>query len=667
MIYTHGLITTASIRKSVLFLLAVVFFASPTYAASDVAPDPRQAIVNIKTYMLDKHNSLVLAGSGSGIIIDPSGLVLTNYHVTTLEEELDGALRETSYQICLTVDPSKEPDCSYLGQMVGRDKNLDVAILQIVPIVSLSTMKEPYPYLTLDNTNSIIAGDKITVLGYPAIGAETVTMTDGIVSGKINKYTIDWLKSDAVISFGSSGGAGLDKNGRVVGLTSQVHSDLAGTLGYLESISSLAGWISEHLKDPKQASPFEERMGWFSVEQARLKNTNTFESDRAPFSIVKPSEWDFIYYNESQLHIIKKDNDESGSVNVSVTPFSVPASADLGILLLKNVLVANGSLSVFSISKNTPISINGLAGNKMILSFAGELRTLYLFTHDNYLITVSHEYGQSDKDKDTVEQMIQSLRPGKSTPIVFPTRYESANPTLSLVSNSAWPILSYNSKEEKAALFNEYLPNAIVELKVSKLESQEKELTNDEALAQLQESFRLINNMSSVLGVSYTISDSSAHFKLNEELNDVIMSVIKVTTVGTNELLAEMVDYTHRQGDNMYDMVFTMFTKSQSDFDAAFSEVKPIMASLSLQPLPAEVVEEQKPVSPTPTVEPVPSQKSTSTLLNDESIISGTQEKSSTVFEVLAKRPVMWAIIALWALAVIIVLILLVRNAFAKK
>src|SRR3989344_4613374 len=117
-----------------LFLAGANFLTEPALAAPDPTAKPYQAIVKINTYVLDKYSNLSLAGSGSGIIIDPAGLVLTNYHVTTEEEEFDDSLRETSYQICLTIDPDQGADCSYMGRMVSRNKDLDVAILKLMPI-----------------------------------------------------------------------------------------------------------------------------------------------------------------------------------------------------------------------------------------------------------------------------------------------------------------------------------------------------------------------------------------------------------------------------------------------------------------------------------------------------------------------------------------------------
>lgn len=643
------------VALAISFLVGAIFLAKPAFAISDASIKPYQAIVKINTYILDKYNDLSLWGSGSGIIIDPSGLVLTNYHVTSLEEEFDNSLRETSFQICLTVDPGQQPDCSYLGQMVGRDKDLDVAILKLIPIEQLASINPPFPYLKLDGSNSINTGGKISVLGYPSIGAETITTTEGIISGKIKKYKKDWLKTDAVISYGNSGGAAVSKDGHVVGLTSEAHADLLGTLGYLINISSLTNWIADNLQKTPQAASFENKVNQLSVKQKELEKSNSdyFQNNKPPYSIEKPHDWDFIYDSENQLTITKKAVDSGGAVQISYTPFPIRVSAEAAIARLKGSLMGAGGLGFFNINRNLPVTVNNLTGNKITFSVAGKSKSVYYFYSGNYLMEINYSYGQSDKDKITVDKIINSLRSTGDLPFEKHITYQNDNPMVSLISNEEWPVMSLNSKDEKARLYNSALPSTDIVLGFSKIDSAEKDFSNEEKLKSQQDLIATFNNMSAVLGMNISITDSSAHFKLNDEINDAIMTATQIKKTGTNELLAATVDYLYKQNDHFIDLSLNMFTDKQSDFDSALEQVKPILESLSLKPLPPAPVIDQK-------TEPVISEQATT---SEQVSAPAVNQKTEPVSkDSLFKKPIFWIIAGVWFLAIVAVLFFLVRN-----
>lgn len=653
---------TQRLVVAIFVFLAPAFFTGSVSAAADTATKPYQAIVKINTYYLDEYNNVAEYGGGSGIIIDPRGLVLTNYHVTSIEEDFDYSLRETSFQVCLTVDPNKEPDCSYLGQMVSRDKDLDVALLKLIPTDPSATTNS-FPYLKLDGSNKVVTSDKVAIFGYPSIGSETITTTEGIISGKINKYQQDWLKTDAVISYGNSGGAAVSEDGSVVGLVSRAHSDLLGTLGYLMNISSLTGWITESSVKSAQASSFEDRLRQMTAKQKELKSGDSFRNVKPPFSIVKPSDWDFAYTDESRLTVTKKADDASGAVQISFTPFPVQASLDMAITQLKELYMASGGLGLIKFTRNVPVTINGLAGSKITISFAGQSQTAYFFAIDNYLIKVAYDYGQADKDKDVVEGIVNTLRQTGSIPFEKRTTYESADPVVSLVSNTEWPVLALNSKTNKAALYNEKLPNAVINLAVQKLGSEEKDATNEEQLQLMKDAISVANNAGSVLGTIFEISESSAHFKLNDEINDAVMAILKISKPGADGLLAVGAQYVYRIGDIGFSISFDMFTDKQSDFDTAFDQVKPILASLSLKSLPVQPPAAQEIEPPLPEASRQVTPQETKPIVSDETPPQVPDRKiEQTVMDVLMEKPIFWALAVAWGLAIIAVLFFLVRN-----
>lgn len=563
-----------------LFLLEIIG-AVPVHAI-DASNVPYKAIVKVNTYILNKYDNLSLWGSGSGIIIDESGIVLTNYHVTTVEELFDGSLRETAVQVCLTIDPNEESDCSYLGRVMARDKDLDIALLQLVPLSNMAKATNDFPYLQLSGSDSIGAGNKINVLGYPSIGDETITITEGIVSGKLNKYKKDWLKTDAVISLGNSGGAGVDQSGHVVGLTSQAHSDLIGTLGYLINISSINSWISSHIRDGAQAASFETSLSQLSSKQKEIKTADTFESNKPPYSVTKPHDWDFQYYAEDALFITKKEDNEGGSVTITTQPLPVRASTDFGLALIKERLLRAGYLGLVNDIKKTPVSINGLDGDKLAISAAGQTITQYLFSIDNYVIAVVYSYGKLDKDKVIIDEIIDSLRHTGNVSFEPEEVYSSTDPALLLIPSDEWRIMGLNSKTEKAELRNEAWPGAIAALQLVKIEAKESEITNEEKEKLLRDQITAINNASSVAGLKYTVVDSSPHFALNDEITDAIMVAVEVKKNDTDEILFKMIDHYIKQDGYFVDISFNMFTDRNKDFDIAFNGVKSVLSSLSL-------------------------------------------------------------------------------------
>ena len=573
-------ITTWSVALGFLLVCMVIASSWSNRVMADSVKDaPYQAIVKINTYTLDEYNNLSIFSSGSGIIFDASGLVLTNYHVTTIEEEFDNSERETSFQVCLTEDPGVEPVCDWTGQMVAKDKDLDVAILQIKEPPSEGEM---FPYLDLDQLNANVTNDTLTVLGYPAIGDETITITEGIISGKVNKYNKDWLKTDAVTSFGSSGGAAINQYGYVIGLISRAHSDLLGSLGYLINVSSLSDWIEANRNQASQTASFEGRISDLSAKQKALEETDTYQNDKPFFSIVKPNDWDFDYQNENALMIHKKNYNECGIVGIMASPFPIPASTDFVMTRINQRLLEVGALSLLNINKDEDLVINGLSGKKVTLSIMGETQSFYYFVLDNYFLEISYDYGYTEKDQAMVDEIINSLSatPGQVlTPVV---QYENDSPKFYLSSNASWPILDINSKERAAEMYNVDEPKAFVSAGVAKLESSQKDFNNDDYLNYIKGTIDTVNSAGAMLDINFDIMESNAHYQLNDELTDVIMLHSQMTKPSTGDILGISTEYYLREGDYYIGVDLSMFTDDITEFQSVLSEVQPILNSLSL-------------------------------------------------------------------------------------
>ncbi len=81
------------------------------------------------------------------------------------------------------------------------------------------------PFVPLGDSDKLELGDVVSIFGYPGIGGETVTFTSGSVAGFTSESGVQgnraWIKTDAVIAGGNSGGTAVDDDGKLVGIPTQ--------------------------------------------------------------------------------------------------------------------------------------------------------------------------------------------------------------------------------------------------------------------------------------------------------------------------------------------------------------------------------------------------------------------------------------------------------------
>ncbi|MCW2273905.1 Do family serine endopeptidase [Rhodoblastus acidophilus] len=150
---------------------------------------------------------------GSGVIVDASGLVVTNHHV------IEGM---TSVKVALA--DRRE----FAAEIVLRDPRSDLAILRI------KSDEKNFPVLEMGDSDAIEVGDLALAIGDPFGVGQTVTQ--GIVSALartqvgISDYGF-FIQTDAAINPGNSGGALVDLNGRLVGVNSAIFSQTGSSVG----------------------------------------------------------------------------------------------------------------------------------------------------------------------------------------------------------------------------------------------------------------------------------------------------------------------------------------------------------------------------------------------------------------------------------------------------
>jgi Do/DeqQ family serine protease len=150
---------------------------------------------------------------GSGVIVDPTGLVVTNVHVIEGADEVKVALADKR---------------EFEAAIVLKDKRSDLAVLRI------KDAHEHFPTLDFANSDALEVGDVVLAVGNPFGVGQTVT--HGIVSALartqvgITDYQF-FIQTDAAINPGNSGGALVDLTGRLVGVNTAIFSRSGGSQG----------------------------------------------------------------------------------------------------------------------------------------------------------------------------------------------------------------------------------------------------------------------------------------------------------------------------------------------------------------------------------------------------------------------------------------------------
>jgi S1-C subfamily serine protease len=163
---------------------------------------------------------------GSGTIITPDGLILTNAHLV----DPGPRAKADVFVIAMTLDPAAPPVEMFFAEPVLVDSKLDLAILKITTDLKFKDVdwkKVKLPTVELGNSDTLHLGDTLTILGYPGIGGETITLTSGNVGGFTSQVGYGeraYLKTAANISGGTSGGLAMDATGKMVAIPTQLGS-----------------------------------------------------------------------------------------------------------------------------------------------------------------------------------------------------------------------------------------------------------------------------------------------------------------------------------------------------------------------------------------------------------------------------------------------------------
>lgn len=232
---------------AVLALAAAMLGPSPHASAQGgVRPELRRALLATVRLAVPIDAEKDMYSTGSGTILNEDGTILTNYHVVG---DID---REEMYNsnglVFVAINPTNLkglPTWKYEAEVQRADPEMDLALIKIT---GLMESDDPLPAslglisIELANSDEVSIGDEVDVIGFPGIGGDTVTYTEGSVSGFLdedNNDVFEWIKTDAEVNHGNSGGLAINADGLMIGVPTAGVSDAeaAGKISLIRPIN----------------------------------------------------------------------------------------------------------------------------------------------------------------------------------------------------------------------------------------------------------------------------------------------------------------------------------------------------------------------------------------------------------------------------------------------
>lgn len=209
---------------------------------SKAAPGRNQSNDPWFRFFFGEQGNAPQVGLGSGVIVSPSGYILTNNHVVESADEIEVILNDSRRA---------------RAKIIGTDPDTDLAVLKIE--------LDRLPTIVLGNSDALQVGDQVLAIGNPFGVGQTVT--GGIISALgrnqlgINTFE-NFIQTDAAINPGNSGGALVDTNGNLLGINTAIYSRSGGSMGIGFAIPvSTAKLVMEGIVKDGQVT-----RGWIGVE-----------------------------------------------------------------------------------------------------------------------------------------------------------------------------------------------------------------------------------------------------------------------------------------------------------------------------------------------------------------------------------------------------------------
>lgn len=345
---------TSIIKFAFLLQITLFFFsAGLSYAREDKIPDVVQAvgnaIVNIKTEEIVRSNNNEEKSSpilrrfieseeeeevnenyGSGVVISPTGIVVTNEHLIS-----------KAINIKVKFLNGKEYD----AYVMGCDPELDIALLKIIGDTN-------FPYLKINKRKPVRVGERAIVIGNPYGLSNSVTV--GVISAlgrnlRINnRVYVNLIQTDAAINPGNSGGVLMDIDGNPVGIVTAIYSEGKG-IGFAIPIEDVMNMLSEFLTVGSKRPIF----GLFLEKQRSERDVFFYVNRIIPGS---PAEKSGIKVGDRIIEINRKKIREGTNIYKTMWEFAQDDTIQLKVIREQKTFIINIDTKTIKDYKPTPIA-----------------------------------------------------------------------------------------------------------------------------------------------------------------------------------------------------------------------------------------------------------------------------------------------------------------------
>ncbi len=278
------------------------------------------------------------------------------------------------------------------------------------------------------------------VVGYPASGGETITTTQGQVSGSETQNGYRYFKTDTDFDHGSSGGTVYDANGNFIGVPTYIRS-YAENVGYFLDLKEAQPWIQKNIGKAPQINA--EANGFLIRELARLSKANetlSYTQDRYPFlSLTLPTGWKFLEIDDDGLFASQKNVSDPVRLSVSTNPYQY--EVDDAYMKRLDEELSKIKKSYPDYKKETLTFAGQEAWKISYTGYSQRSVTRYIpFGYSLVSLSTAISVDEAAAQEKALQPVLDSIRftqPKKTDPLLSPTiRFES--PAFSLTAAEGW-------------------------------------------------------------------------------------------------------------------------------------------------------------------------------------------------------------------------------------
>ena len=225
----HAATTCRALAPIAVWACAAVVFAGQSAnrggISQEVRSQVRQAIASIG--LLSVRNSSDASPAprprGSSVIVRSDGVLVTNHHVIT--NTRTGRAYDEIF-LTLPTDGDMSPSSPrYRLKLLLINKDFDLALLRVVADAAGKPIPRSFtfPTIAIGDSRRIRVLEDLFIIGFPETGGSTVTVNRGVVEGR--DILANWIKTDARVIRGNSGGAAVSGEGQLIGIPTKVVAD----------------------------------------------------------------------------------------------------------------------------------------------------------------------------------------------------------------------------------------------------------------------------------------------------------------------------------------------------------------------------------------------------------------------------------------------------------